>query len=69
MTSEDKKRYNAIRYIVANKYGYMDELIDEISQKYIDEFISLGFIHEGYTRKKKTWKCLELAKQYYSVIN
>ena len=68
MTQEDKERYNAIKYIVTHKNGYMDVLTETIGQKYVEEFLTLGFIHEGYTWKKKTWKCLELAKRYYKVI-
>jgi len=64
----DKRRLEALKYVVENKNGFLTELKERIGQEYVEEFLSLGFIHEGYTWKKKTWKCLELAKRYYKII-
>lgn len=68
MISGDQKRYDAIKYIATNEYGYIDDLIGVIGQKYVDEFKILGFICEGCTLERNTWKCLEFGKRYYDII-
>ena len=67
MNEKDKKRLNALKYIVKTKNGYVRDLVANIDN-YVDEFVSLGFVIKGYTWTDETWRVSELAKRYYSVV-
>ncbi len=62
------ERLNALAKINDKENGYMSELITEIGQKLVDEFIAVGFIICGYTLTAKTWRVSELGKEYYAEI-
>ena len=68
MAEQDEKRLKALKYAVENESGVVDELIKEIGEGYVDEFLTLGFIRSGYTRHFKTWHITEHGKEYYNVV-
>ena len=49
-------------------HGYLDELRSRIGESLVNEFISLGFIHTGYTLEKDTWGINPLGKRYYQIV-
>lgn len=62
------ERLNALAKVNNKGNGYMNELIPEIGQKFVDEFIAVGFIICGYTLTAKTWRVSELGKEFYAEI-
>jgi len=64
----DKRRLEALKYVVENKNGFLTELQEQIGQEYVDEFSSLGFIHLGYTLTYATWGVTDSCKRYYKVV-
>lgn len=52
-------------YVCKTKRGYLDELLKHISEKDLEEFESVGFIHVGYTLKNKTWSRTKFARRYF----
>lgn len=61
-------RLDALAYINNKKNGYISELVTEISQEFVDEFITIGFITYGYTLTAKTWKVTSLGKEFYTEL-
>ncbi len=62
------ERLKALAKVNNKGNGYMNELIPEIGQKFVDEFIAVGFIICGYTLTAKTWRVSELGKEFYAEI-
>lgn len=64
----DEERVNALSYVVSQKCGYVKDLLNEIKQAIVDEFVSLGFIIMGYTAESKTWRASSFAETYYNIV-
>ena len=64
----DKKRLEALEYVVNNENGRLDKLIEKIGEDFVNEFSSLGFIHLGYTLTYATWGVTKLCKEYYEAV-
>ena len=58
----------ALEYICKTERGYRHELLEHVSEKLINQFEIVGFIHSGYTLKYRTWSVTSLGKQYYKEI-
>ena len=54
----------AILYIVDKKWGYYNDLVNELGKEMVDDLCYVGFIRIGYTRERKTWRALDLAHSY-----
>lgn len=60
-------RFNLMKQIYQKGYGAMKDLraMDkETNGQLVDEFLSVGFIKTGFTRKYKTWGITKLLKSY-----
>ena len=60
----NEKKKSALVSIYKSGRGYLDDLRNTIDPKYIDEFITAGFIICGFTRTSKTWRISSLGKGY-----
>jgi len=60
----NEKKKSALVSIYRSGQGYMQDLRNTIDQKFIDEFITAGFIICGFTRTDKTWRISALGKGY-----
>ena len=63
-----RERLQALETINRLNHGYLDELRDLIGESLVNEFLSLGFIHPGYTLEKETWGINPLGKRYYEMV-
>ena len=63
-----RERLQALETINRLDHGYLDELRSRIGESLVNEFISLGFIHTGYTLKEDTWGINPLGKRYYEIV-
>ena len=63
-----RERLQALETINRLDHGYLDELQDLIGESLVNEFLSLGFIHPGYTLEKETWGINPLGKRYYEMV-
>ncbi len=60
----NEKKKSALVSIYRSGRGYMKDLCKTIDPKFIDEFITAGFIICGFTRTDKTWRISSLGKGY-----
>ena len=60
----NEKKKSALINIYKSGRGYLDDLRKTVDSKYIEEFITAGFIICGFTRKSKTWRISSLGKGY-----
>lgn len=67
MNEQDKKRLEALEYVVEVERGDFDVLVKNIGKERVDEFCQLGFIGTGGYLKAKTWRVLDLGRKYYEV--
>lgn len=63
-----REKLQALETINRLDHGYLDELRLRIGEPLVNEFISLGFIHTGYTLKEETWGINTLGKRYYEIV-
>lgn len=63
-----REKLQALETINRLNHGYLDELRSRIGESLLNEFISLGFIHTGYTLKEETWEINTLGKRYYEIV-
>lgn len=64
----DSDRINALSYIVNKKYGFVHELLEQVKESIVREFVSLGFVIMGYTTNDKTWRVSDFAVSFYDVV-
>lgn len=64
----NNERLAALAKVYEQRNGFMSDLVQEIGQKFVDEFIAVGFIICGYTIAAKTWRISELGKEFYTEI-
>jgi hypothetical protein len=62
-------RTSALTTIYRSDKGYIKDLQQSIGDELLAEFISVGFIICGYTRKSKTWRISKLGKDYVEDLN
>ena len=62
------ERRDGLKYCVQNDHGYLENLVSEIGESLVNEFIVLGFIYTGYTLEKETWGINPLGKRYYEMV-
>jgi hypothetical protein len=62
-----REKMQALEIINRLDHGYLDELRELIGESLVNEFLSLGFIHPGYTLEKETWGINPLGKRYYEM--
>lgn len=60
----NEERKTALKNIYNSGWGYFKDLQNSIGNEILSEFVSVGFIICGYTRKKKTWRISNLGKHY-----
>lgn len=63
-THQEPPGFNALRHLYKNQRGYMKELKQAIGEELVEEFKTVGFIHQGFTRKSETYKMTEFGKGY-----
>ena len=63
-----RERLQALETINRLDHGYLDELRLRIGESLLNEFISLGFIHTGYTLEKDTWGINTRWKRDYEIV-
>lgn len=64
----DKERVIALSYVVNKSYGYVRELLANVRESIVQEFVSLGFVIMGYTSDEQTWRASTSASDFLQIV-